>query len=335
MDLQRRTQRFCGAVLVCAILFRLLSGGLLGKMVKALSSPEVVSFLLYLETGRVFRPVQTPEPPPTTMPSAPTEPSTAPTEPSLPPELPVFSPIDAALVDMNNACGYEPDMEALLQKPLIWDLTADAPTVLILHSHATESYTPTEEYAESSPYRTLDTGYNVVSIGERIAEELEQGGIRVIHDKTLHDHPSYSDAYNNSRKAAQKYLEQYPSVCLVLDIHRDAVEDKTGSQLGYTVDVNGQKAAQLMLVSGTDASGLAHPDWQDNLALAAKLHAQLEKNNPGICRPISFRSQRFNQDLSPGALLVEVGAAGNTRQEALFSAELLVQAIVDLAHGTK
>lgn len=335
MDLQQRTRRFCGAILVCAILFRLLSGGLIGKLVKALSSPEAASFLLYLETGRVVRPTKIPEPPPaTTAPTEPTEPSTAPTEPP-PPELPVFAPIDAELVDLYNACGYEPDMEALLQKPLVWDLTDGEPAVLIVHSHSTESYTQTEDYTESSPYRTLDTDYNVVSIGQKIARELEENGIRVIHDTTLHDHPSYSDAYNNSRKSAQEYLAQYPSVCLVLDIHRDAVEDKTGTQLGYTVNVNGQKAAQLMLVCGTDASGLSHPAWQDNLSLAAKLHAQLEKNNPGICRPISFRSQRFNQDLSPGALLIEVGAAGNTRQEALFAAELLVQAIVDLAHGTK
>ena len=332
MDLQRRTHRFCGAVLVCAILFRLLSGGLLGKMVKALSSPEVVSFLLYLETGRVIKPNPNPEQPATT---SPTEPTTAPTEPSSPPDLPVFAPMDAELVDLNNACGYEPDLEALLQKPLSWDLTVDAPTVLILQSHGTESYTKTEDYQESSAYRTLNTNYNVVSIGQKIAQELEQNGIQVIHNTSLHDHPSYSDAYGNSRKSAQQYLKQYPSVLLVLDIHRDAVEDKDGEQLGYTVDVNGQKAAQLMLVCGTDASGLAHPAWQDSLALAAKLHAQLEKNNPGICRPISFRSQRFNQDLSPGALLIEVGAAGNTRQEALFSAELLAQAIVDLAHGTK
>lgn len=331
MDLQRRTVRFCSAVLVCAILFRLLGGGLLGRLVKSFASPEMMSFLLYLETGNVVKPSQTPQIPTT----CPTTPSAVPTEPSSPPELPVFAPVDAALVDLNNACGYDPDVKALLQKPLVWDLTADAPTVLILHSHGTESYAKTENYIESSAYRTLNTDYNVVSIGEKIATELTQNGIRVIHDKSLHDHPSYSNAYLNSRASAQQYLKKHPSILLVLDIHRDAVEDKEGTQLGYTVDVNGQKAAQLMLVSGTDASGLTHPTWQENLALAAKLHAQLEKNNPGITRPISFRSQRFNQDLSPGALLIEVGAAGNTRQEALFSAELLAQAIVDLAHGTK
>ena len=115
----------------------------------------------------------------------------------------------------------------------------------------------------------------------------------------------------------------------MLDIHRDAVEASDGEQLGFTVG----SAAQLMLVVGTDASGLSHPGWPENMSLAVKLHAQLEKNTPGICRPISFRSQRFNQDLSPGALIVEVGAAGNTRQEALEAVELLGQAVIDLAQG--
>ena len=326
MDLQRRTLRFCATLMVCAILFRLLSGGLLGQAVKAIASPEILSFFTYLETGKVVRPTLDPEV---------TTPSTEPTQPSTSPDLPVFAPVDAALVSVNNTCGYTYDMESLLQSPLSWELASDQPTVLILHSHGTESYTPTEEYTESSDYRTLDTGYNVVSIGEKVAGLLEGNGIQVIHDKTLHDHPSYSNAYNSARTSIQHYLDQYPSICLVLDIHRDAVTDKSGNQLGYTIDVNGEKAAQLMFVSGTDASGLSHPLWQENLSLAAKLHAQLEKNNPGICRPISFRSQRFNQDLSPGALLIEIGAAGNTHQEALFSAELLAEAILDLSHGTK
>ena len=120
----------------------------------------------------------------------------------------------------------------------------------------------------------------------------------------------------------------------MLDIHRDSVTDKNGKQVRLTADINGKKSAQLMLVVGTDANGLKHPDWPDNMALAVKLHAQLEKSVPGICRPISFRKQRFNQDLSPGALIVEVGAAGNSRQEALLAAEQLARAILALAKGT-
>jgi len=132
----------------------------------------------------------------------------------------------------------------------------------------------------------------------------------------------------------KEYLDKYPSIRLVLDLHRDAARDKEGNQAPLTATVQGRKVAKLMLVVGTNVR-LKHPNWPENMSLAVKLHALLEKNYPGICRPISFRNQRFNQDLSPGALLIEVGAAGNDRQEALASAELLAQTILELANGTE
>ena len=150
----------------------------------------------------------------------------------------------------------------------------------------------------------------------------------------MHDAESYSGSYEQSRQAAQAYLEQYPTIRLVLDLHRDSVTDSTGQQIRYRLQTDQGTAAQMMLVMGSDAGGLHYPNWQENLSLAVKLQAQLEKNCPGICRPLSFRTSRFNQDLSPGALLVEMGAAGNTRQEALLSTEILAEAIIDLAHGT-
>ena len=337
MELEQRTLRIGTVVIVCAILLRLLSGGILSPVLRAVSSSQVSSFLLYLGTGRVIRPAQ-PQTPPATDPPAPTvetEPVIPPTEPptEAPITLPVFAPEDAALIRVNNFCGYSADIPTLLQQPLSWDLTDQAPAVLIVHTHGSESYTKTESYTETSGYRTLDTRYNVVSIGDRVAEILEAGGVRVIHDRTLHDYPSYNGSYDNSRAAIAEYLKQYPSIRMVLDIHRDAMADSTGKQIGTTVPVGSQSAAQLMMVVGTDAGGLKHPGWQTNMALAVKLHAQLEKQTPGICRPISFRSQRFNQDLSAGGMLIEIGAAGNTRQEALTAAELLAQGILTLARG--
>ena len=250
------------------------------------------------------------------------------------PAFPVFGEEDAALVEVNSVCGYETDLPALLQQPLIWDLTQENPTVLILHSHGTESYRKTDDYEETSAYRTLNKEYNVVSVGAELKKVLEAGGVRVIHDTTLHDHPSYSSSYSHARSQIAKYLKQYPSISLVLDIHRDAVENKKGEQVAFHTTVDGERVGQLMMVVGTDANGLKHPNWPENMALAVKLHAQLEKNYPGICRPISFRSQRFNQDLSPGGMLIEVGSAGNTQQEALRAARILGQTILALAQGT-
>lgn len=341
MDISHKSLRIGAAAILCAVILRLFSSGLIDTAVSILSKPETASVIFYLETGRVVR---SPEPQVPTQPETTHPPETTPQQEttfpvsSVPPDEPaaqaVFSPDDAALVQIGNFCGYEVDTEALLQQPLDWELINHAPTVLILHTHGSESYTQTEDYTEDTAYRTLDENYNMISIGARLAALLEDGGIHVLHDQTIHDYPSYNGSYAHAREYISEYLKQYPSICMVLDIHRDAMEDADGNQIGHTLQINGQKTAQLMLVVGSDAGGLVHPDWQKNMALAVKLHAQLEKHCPGICRPISFRTQRFNQDLSPGALLVEVGAAGNTRVEAMLAVEQLAQGILELAHGT-
>lgn len=330
MDSQRRSLQVGAVVLLCALAFRLLSNGIVSDITQALHRPEVASVILFLGTGRIVR---LPEPQSPTAPveeftPAVTDPVT--TVPATEPQAQmVFSPSDASLVQINSFSSYEPDVEAFLQQPLQWDLTGSAPTVLILHTHGTESYVQTDTY------RTTDTDYNMVSIGDRLVQLLEAGGISVIHDRTAYDEISYNASYSYAREAIHRYLEQYPSICMVLDIHRDAIEDTHGNQQAYRINVDGQQTAQLMMVVGTDESGQLHPNWRENMALAVKLHAGLEKRCPGICRPISFRTQRFNQDLSTGAMLIEVGAAGNTHQEALLAAEHLAQGILDLAHGTR
>jgi len=331
MELERRALQIGAAAIICAIILR-LAGNLPSEVKNFLTGPEFARTAIFLHTGRLVRLPEEVAVPilPGPEETQPTEASTAPAETA----VAVFAQEDAALVSVQSYCGYEADLPALLQTPLSWNLAEAEPAVLILHSHGSESYVNSEGYAESSPHRTLDENYNVVSVGKHLKERLEAGGIRVIHDTTLHDQPSYNAAYGNARGSIQQYLDQYPNICLVLDIHRDAVELSDGSQKKYTVSTPQGDAAQLMLVVGTDAGGLDHPDWPSNMALAVKLHAQLEKTVPGSCRPISFRSQRFNQDLSPGALIVEVGAAGNTRQEALLGAELLADAILAMAGGT-
>lgn len=328
--MEQKVLRVSTAVVVSALLLRLLGGFL-----PALSS-EAASVMLFLQTGRIVRPINITFSPGTT------EPSTQPVDPTQPeqvvtpePELPVFSESDAALLAINCGFRYDADLAALLTQPLNWDLTADEPTVLIVHSHGSESYAPTGEYTEISPYHTLNNSYNMISVGTYVADLLEDGGISVLHDTTLHDNPSYNDSYGNSRKSVQQYLEQYPSIRLVLDLHRDAIEDEDGNQIAQTVFAGDQSYAPLMLVVGTSQSGLSHPQWRENLALALKLQTQLEGICPGIGRKINLRSQRFNQDLSAGALLVEIGTSGNSRQEALRSAKVLAEAIISLAHGSR
>ena len=331
MDTHSKVLRLGTAAIACALAFRLLAGGLAQAAASWITQPNIAAFLIYLETGRdvrfspssqVFSPDWAGE-------------SSAPALPEAQADAPCFSPEDASAVEVYYACSLQPDVEVLIAAPLSWDLTVPEPTVLILHTHTTESYTKTtEDYEESSAYRTLDENYNMLSIGDAVGQALAEGGITVIHDRLIHDYPSYNGSYSDARKAIAAYLEEYPSIQLVLDLHRDAADTGSG-QLRTCATLEGRQIAQLMLVMGTNAAGLTHPDWQENLSLALKLHTVLEQQAPGIMRPLVLRSQRFNQDLSPGALLVEVGAAGNTHAEALAAAEQLAKAILTLAKGTQ
>ncbi len=335
MDLQNQALRFGAVVIAGAVVLRMGAGGAFQPLVDLFRRSETQSFLIYLETGRKVR--FSPSLPENTEPVAETPPQTDPVvPPATEPEtaLPAFSADLGDSPDIRYACSLRPDLEALLSRPLVWDLTIPEPTVLILHTHATESYTRQDEpYTESSAFRTLDENYNMISIGARVAQRLREAGINVIHDKTLHDYPSYNGSYNHARKSIQDIWEEHPTICLVLDLHRDASGD-LHNQFRPVVRADGEDAAQIMLVMGTGAAGLKHPDWEENLALGLKLQAQLERQVPGITRPISLRSQRFNQDLTHGSVLIEMGAAGNSHAEALRAAEQLAKAIIALSKGT-
>lgn len=331
MDHQRQALRAGAAAIAIAILLRLAGGGFFAPILRALDDPNVYSFLIYLQTGRVVRYVPAPGPAAPTAPR-PTRPAPSPAPPAA--EKPVFDDVtDMAFL---YGCGYRPDWKALLTSPLDWDLTGDEPTVLILHTHATESYTPApgDTYRENGAFHTLDDGYNMVSVGDELARVLTEGGISVVHDRTWHDYPSYNGSYTAARETIASYLLRYPSIRMVLDIHRDALGDDPENQRPTVGTVGGQPSAQIMMVVGTDANGNYHPHWQENLSLALKLTALLERADPGVTRPVNLRGERFNMDMTPGSLLIEIGAAGNTREEALLAANALARAILALAGGT-
>lgn len=305
------------AVLTLALLLRL--GGTWER-----GQEELGRTLLFLSSGRLVTETVPPETEAAAEPAAEAMVEEA-------PAVPVFGENEETFVQVN--APWEVDIRSLLEEPLEWNLKGEEPTVLILHSHATESFEKEPGYEETSPYRTLDTDFNMVSIGTRVAEILEAGGIGVIHDETLYDYPNYNDAYINAREAVEKHLAEHPSICLVLDLHRDAAEDAAGRQKTSSVTIDGVSTANLMLVMGSNKGNRVFPNWEKNLALAVKLQAQLEQTNPGLCKPIKLVTSRYNQDLSNGALLVEVGTAGNTHAEALAAAERLAAGILALENG--
>ena len=202
-------------------------------------------------------------------------------------------------------------------------LGADEPQVLIIHTHGTESYTmpPGQEYDVSDTFRTLDTNCNMIRVGDEMARTLTECGISVVHDRALYDYPSYSGAYNRSLASIERYLEKYPSISFVLDVHRDAVQDANGNQFKLLCGEDAS-AAQLEFVIGSNGGGLSHDLWRENLKLACAVQETLYKDHPTLMRPVTVRNSRYNQHMTTGSLLVEVGTAGNSLEEAVNAARL-------------
>ena len=230
-----------------------------------------------------------------------------------------------------NYTDYDLDVAELLGSAPQWELSEeDGPQILIYHSHTTEAYTMdgTDIYEESDAWRTTDSNFNMVRIGEEMKAVFEAAGLEVIHDTTLYDYPTYSGAYDRSAVGLTAILEEYPTIQLVLDVHRDALEGTDGT-LYKTAAGTTPSCAQVMMVVGSDASGLKHNTWEKNLSLAVGLQRTLLDEHGTLIRPIVLRSSRFNQQMSPGAILVEMGSHGNTLQEAITAARLFAQSVID------
>ncbi len=341
MDKQKQACRVGSLVILLAILLRMICSSAFGDNVSLFSQPRLASFLLYTETGRdTTEPVTTAPPVTTTAPLSEPEPEPEPVPKPvvIPSEKPKFTADDMEFLSMQIDCRRDPDELALLLKPLKWDLTGDEPQILIIHTHGTEAYTPTanSQYQEyGGEFRTADDRYNMISIGDELTRLLEEAGLKVIHDRTPYDKDDYLDSYEESRKAVKEHLKEHPSIRLILDLHRDAAEYADGTQWATSATVNGRPAAQVMMVVGTNATGLNHPNWETNLSIAEKLTVLMEKHYPGTGRNVNLRGARFNQDLAMGALIAEIGAAGNTHEEAILGVSVLADAIIRLSLGSE
>ena len=225
-------------------------------------------------------------------------------------------------VYINN--GSDAALDAsMLAGPYAAALGETGPQVLIIHTHATESYTMPagSEYEASDTFRTTDTRCNMVRIGDEMEQVLTAAGIGVVHDRSLYDYPSYSGSYDRSLKAIEGYLEKYPTISFVLDVHRDAVQDANGNQFKLLCGED-KNAAQLEFVIGSNGGGLSHDLWRENLKLACAVQETLHADYPTLMRPITVRNSRYNQFKTTGSLLVEVGTAGNSLEEAVNGARL-------------
>lgn len=247
-----------------------------------------------------------------------------------------FSPYTTAnlkkgKVYVNNRTGLELDIKSLLNSfSLRVSTEENSPQVLIVHTHATENYAARDTYyTKEDMARTGDEGRNVIGVGNQVEKVLKKAGISVIHDKTLHDSPSYSGSYTRSYNTVEKYLEEYPDIKVVLDIHRDAIGD--GDDLVKPVtEIKGKKAAQVMICVGSNTGSVDYfPGWEKNLSFGMKLQETLETLYPGLARALYVAYDRcWNQNLSEGSIIIEFGTNGNTMEEAEYSATLVGNALV-------
>lgn len=246
---------------------------------------------------------------------------------------PVFTASDyhtSGTVYFKNETDYVIDIPAMLKQDSPVALGSEGVQVLIMHTHGTEAYTQStgHTYTATGEYRTTDSGANMLRVGKEICDILNARSISAVHSQTLNDYPAYNGSYNRALKDIQSYVEKYPSIRLVIDVHRDAIASG-GTYYKTSAVIDGAQTAQLMFVTGTDAGGLSHPDWRDNLTFQAQLHDRLNSTYPGIMRPMSIRASRFNQHVRTGSMLVEVGACGNTLDEALAAARVFAETLAD------
>lgn len=277
-------------------------------------------------------PTASPAPSPTVAP-VPTE-TPCPTEIPLPTAEPssvtVLSTTITSESLLDNDTSYAIDTEAYLAQAPTLSLPEAGYQILIIHTHGTEAYTPhgTDVYEASDEYRTTDIDQSVVRVGEALAEALRSYGLNVLHDEGLYDYPSYTSSYVRSGQAIEEYLAAYPGISIVIDLHRDALGE--GDTIYKTVShAEGTQAAQIMFVMGSDIN-LEHPYWQDNLTLALTLQKAVSDRFPQLMRPTNLCAYRYNQQLTAGSLLMEVGTAGNTLQEAITAVQLFADAVAPL-----
>lgn len=217
-------------------------------------------------------------------------------------------------MEISNATDFQINPNDYVNQKLKFSLDSQGPQVLIIHTHTTESYS-TESYLRNSPDRDLDEAKNIVAVGNVMAKTFEKNGILVYHDKTVHDYPSYNGAYQRAATTIRNDLEAYHSIKVVLDVHRDGITKEDGTKVKLLTNVNGKDTAQVMLVVGTNTN-LQHDNWKENFKFASKIQAKANEMYPTLMRQINLRKERFNEQMTLGSLIVEVGTNGNTLAEA-------------------
>ena len=224
-------------------------------------------------------------------------------------------------VIVSNIAKKSFNISELLKRPLKFDKNSSGYKILILHSHTTEAYFPVD--------RSDDQSNNIVKVGQEFEKVFNENGIKALHITKVHDAP-YSLSYKNSLETVTNTLKNNPSIEIVIDVHRDAVFDKNNEKLKPVCTIEQKNAAQVMIVTGTDAGGLPHNNWSDNLAFSLKVQQKMNEQYKGLARPINLSKERYNTHTTKASIIFEVGANGNTIDEAVLGAHYAALSIVSL-----
>ena len=219
------------------------------------------------------------------------------------------------------------EVQAMAQQP-----QPEAPTVLIYHTHTWEAYEMEAEgeYVPTETWRTKDERFNMVRVGEALAQALTAQGFSVTHDTTAFEPPNLSTAYTRSLAMLESRLAAGESYDYIFDVHRDAYSGLwNGANCAQTED--GEVAYVMLLVGkGTGATGAGfdeRPDWPQNLELAQALTDAINAAAPGVARDVKIKTGHFNQHVSTSALLIEVGNNRNTLAQALAACPVIAKGL--------
>lgn len=228
----------------------------------------------------------------------------------------------------NTEISNETLEKAASQLPTFHENAENSPRVLVYHTHSNESFLPKQSwFDEEYPIRSTDCAKNMIAVGDALCETLAKNGITVIHECKQHDYPMFTGAYYRSAESVSTLLEQYPDIDIVIDLHRDGIVQNDGSLGAPVCEVNGKTAAQFMIISCCENEDFDMPDYIENFKLACLLQNTAEEMYPNLARPVLFDYRNYNQNLSKGALLIEVGSHGNSLDEAVYTGELLGEII--------
>jgi stage II sporulation protein P len=242
-------------------------------------------------------------------------------------------PMDMSLLSYGknyiyNTTEITPNITLLSSAPIKNYYRDNAPIVLVIHTHGTESYMPegAKYYEDDGEIaRSSDPDENMIAVGVEFVRVLEENGISTLHCTIMHDKESYRESYSRAAESIAKYLKQYPSIKYVFDLHRDSLMRSTGELISAVASIKGENHAQIMPVIGSGAH-----NWEENMTFALKLREKLNGDFTNLCRPVCFRESNYNQGMSAVSVLLEIGTSGNSLSEAKKAASVTAAAISEL-----